>query len=132
MGVYLVFTTSEAKNTSGERYGLCVRGMDLVYLLDVFNLKNMFKVLHEPLKAVIFVVDSANLENLTLGREALHSLLASESLCNIPVLVFANKKDLPGALGQDGIIARLGLRGLSWNRWHVQVCFDCSLIELRI
>lgn len=44
---------------------------------------------------IIYVVDSADFERLSLSRDELHSVLASDELRGVPVVVLANKQDLP-------------------------------------
>ena len=36
--------------------------------------------------------------------------------------MFANKQDLPNALGREELTQRLGLRGLRGTPWHLQLC----------
>ena len=48
---------------------------------------------------VIFVVDSADKERLHEAKEELYNIIKSHEISpNVPVLVFANKQDLPGKL----------------------------------
>jgi signal recognition particle receptor subunit beta len=55
-------------------------------------------------------------------RELLHRMLAEQELARIPLLVFANKQDLPGPLSAEDITRRLGLNNISSRVWHVQEC----------
>jgi len=59
--------------------------------------------------AIIFIVDSADLEKLDSARTELHDLLTKPELANIPVLIVGNKNDLPDALNVHDLIAKLGL-----------------------
>ncbi|KAJ1959618.1 hypothetical protein H4R35_007626, partial [Dimargaris xerosporica] len=49
-------------------------------------------------KAIIVVVDSSDLDRLPLAKRELHAMLADENAHGAPVLVYANKQDLPQAL----------------------------------
>lgn len=62
--------------------------------------------------AVIFVVDSADTKNLEAAKQELFSLLEKPSLTGTPLLVLANKNDLPNALTQDEIIKYMDLASI--------------------
>ena len=38
----------------------------------------------------------------------------------VPILVFANKQDLPQAMSTSKIVDTLGLHNLRGHKWHVQ------------
>lgn len=54
-----------------------------------------------------FVVDAADSEKLEAANTELQNLLEKPQLANIPVLVLANKNDLPEALTAEQIIEAL-------------------------
>eukprot|EP01064_Diplonema_japonicum_P020605 TRINITY_DN30210_c0_g1_i1.p1 TRINITY_DN30210_c0_g1~~TRINITY_DN30210_c0_g1_i1.p1 ORF type:complete len:743 (+),score=132.34 TRINITY_DN30210_c0_g1_i1:57-2285(+) len=83
------------------------------------KIRALWKHYFEGLSAVIFVVDSNDKERLGLARDELHRLLSEEATSN-PVLVYANKQDLPNALPVSEIITGLGLDTLRHRKWHVQ------------
>ena len=68
--------------------------------------------------AIVYVVDSADSDNIATSKSELHDLLAKPALEGIPVLILGNKNDLPSSIGVDELIERLGLKGLA-NR---EVC----------
>jgi len=68
--------------------------------------------------AIVYVVDSADADNLATSKSELHDLLAKPALEGIPTLVLGNKNDLPTSIGVDELIERLGLKSLT-NR---EVC----------
>lgn len=59
------------------------------------------------MNAIVFMVDSADHEKIEAARNELHNLLEKPQLQGIPVLVLGNKRDLPGALDENGIIQRM-------------------------
>lgn len=69
---------------------------------------------------VIFVVDSGDRERIQEAREELHRLISSQELRGAPVVLVANKQDLPGALGVKEITKRLNLSGITNRQWVVQ------------
>ena len=52
--------------------------------------------------------------------DELISLLSEESLKNVPMLVFANKQDLPNAMPVHEVTEKLGLNSMSHRQWFVQ------------
>lgn len=48
--------------------------------------------------SLIYVVDSSDRRRLPEAREILHQMLLDPELANVPLLVFANKKDVPNAM----------------------------------
>lgn len=57
--------------------------------------------------AIVYMVDAADLDKMEASRNELHSLLDKPQLAGIPVLVLGNKRDLPGALEETGLIERM-------------------------
>lgn len=53
------------------------------------------------------MVDAADEDKLEASRNELSQLLDKPQLDSIPVLVLANKKDLPGALDERQLIERM-------------------------
>jgi len=51
-----------------------------------------------PILGVMFVVDCADRERIPEAREELLRLLESPEMRNVPLVVIANKQDLPGKL----------------------------------
>ena len=70
---------------------------------------------------IIFVVDSADQERLPIVKEELGKMMNEEELKDALLLVFANKQDLPYALGKAEVVQKLGLPSLTKNRiWSIQ------------
>ncbi|KAF7192236.1 ADP-ribosylation factor-like protein 1, partial [Pseudocercospora fuligena] len=72
--------------------------------------------------AVVFVVDSTDIERLETVKEELMSMLAEEELRDASLLVFANKQDQPGAKGAGEISEALGLGSLKDRNWSIMAC----------
>jgi signal recognition particle receptor subunit beta len=118
-------------------------------LLDVFRFETMeFKVwdvglslrnhgrytwipYYQNCQAIVFVLDAADPAQLTKGvdenidisaQEELALLLDRPELARIPVLVFANKQDLPDAISVEEISVLLELENMNMkNReWHIE------------
>lgn len=53
------------------------------------------------------MVDAGDPEKIEASRNELHNLLDKPQLQGIPVLVLGNKRDLPDALDENGLIERM-------------------------
>lgn len=72
--------------------------------------------------AVIFVVDSTDIERLQTAAEELAAMLNEEELKDAALLVFANKQDQPGAKGAADISEALRLGELRDRNWTIMAC----------
>lgn len=84
------------------------------------KLRGLWHHYYENTQALIYVVDSADIDRMDIAREELFKALNSLELENAPLLVYANKQDLPEALTPDQIIEKLNLRSLKGRSWLVQ------------
>uniref|UniRef100_A0A8C3V342 ADP-ribosylation factor-like protein 14 n=1 Tax=Catharus ustulatus TaxID=91951 RepID=A0A8C3V342_CATUS len=77
----------------------------------------------EDTDGLLYVVDSAAKHRLEESRREFELILKSESLKNVPVVVLANKQDLPGALNAEEITRRFKMKKYCSDRnWYVQPC----------
>ena len=65
---------------------------------------------------IIFVVDSADRSHLESAKGQITSVLAMK---NCPLVVFANKQDLSGALSPQAVAGVLELENITDRQWHV-------------
>ncbi|KAJ1970358.1 hypothetical protein H4R34_006079 [Dimargaris verticillata] len=73
-------------------------------------------------QAIIVAIDSSDLDRLPVAKRELHAMLADESAHGAPVLVYANKQDLPQALSAAQISNALDLVAIKDRQWHIQAC----------
>jgi len=67
------------------------------------------------------VIDSSDAARLATSRSELLTMLSEDELKSVPVLVFANKQDVSGALSPAEISDKLGLAGGEKGReWSVR------------
>ena len=72
--------------------------------------RSMWERYARGVQAIVFVVDSADLDGIDAARQELHDLLSKPSLTGIPLLVLGNKNDLSEALSGNELISQLDLR----------------------
>ncbi|XP_053171424.1 ADP-ribosylation factor 4-like [Scomber japonicus] len=82
-------------------------------------IRRMWKHYLENTQGLIFVVDSTDPERIKEAADELHKMLEDEELKETPLLVFANKQDLPRAMSVSDITEALSLSGVS-QPWFVQ------------
>lgn len=72
--------------------------------------------------AVVFVIDSTDIERLSTAATELATMLKEEELRDAALLVFANKQDQPGAKGAGEISEALKLGELRDRNWSIVAC----------
>ena len=79
-------------------------------------------IIYPPLNTlrVVQVIDSTDRSRMAIAKSELGSLLQHEHLASVPVLVLANKQDLPDAMNVAQLTEALSLRNITVD-WHVQV-----------
>uniref|UniRef100_A0A8R1HVE5 ADP-ribosylation factor-like protein 3 n=1 Tax=Caenorhabditis japonica TaxID=281687 RepID=A0A8R1HVE5_CAEJA len=77
---------------------------------------------YENIDTLIFVIDSNDKKRFDEMSIELGELIDEEKLGNVPILIFANKQDLPTSATSTEISQRLQLDLLRDRTWHVQAC----------
>ncbi|CAF2088316.1 hypothetical protein BRARA_F02469 [Brassica rapa] len=75
--------------------------------------RSMWERYCRSVSAIVYVVDAADPDNLSVSKSELHDLLSKTSLSGIPLLVLGNKIDKPGALSKDDLTEEMGLKSLT-------------------
>ncbi|CAI7806681.1 unnamed protein product [Closterium sp. NIES-54] len=70
-------------------------------------------------QAVIYVVDSTDVDRMGTSKEEFHAILDEEELKEAVVLVYANKQDLPGAMSEVQVSDALGLHKIKSRPWAI-------------
>lgn len=85
------------------------------------HIRPLWKAYARQTDAIIFVVDSTNEERMDEAKEELHNLVNCAQLNGAPILVFANKQDLPNALTPFEVTQKLSLTHLNTRHlWYLQ------------
>lgn len=101
---------------------VCYKSMKMV-VWDVGGqdkIRKLWRHYYQGSDALIYIVDSADRERLQLAQEELHSVLSDSELSTIPVLVFANKSDLPSSMKTNEVVDGLQMQQLHTHKWYVQ------------
>ena len=70
-------------------------------------------------EGLLYIVDSADSERFSVAQEELAWVLHEKEMAGVPVVVLANKQDLPGAVAPDEIASKLGLQHYNDRHWCV-------------
>eukprot|EP00753_Platysulcus_tardus_P018738 PLAT7009.3.p1 GENE.PLAT7009.3~~PLAT7009.3.p1 ORF type:complete len:183 (+),score=106.15 PLAT7009.3:532-1080(+) len=73
-------------------------------------------------QALIFIVDSTDVDRFELAKEELSHLLEQDELRDAKLLLFANKQDAPGAARPRDVADAMGVTSLRSREWFVQGC----------
>uniref|UniRef100_A0ACB8EUL1 Uncharacterized protein n=1 Tax=Sphaerodactylus townsendi TaxID=933632 RepID=A0ACB8EUL1_9SAUR len=90
------------------------------------RIRTLWKHYQTNTDGLVFVVDSVDSSRFAEAWSELEALLDADLLRGVPLVLLANKQDLPGALPPMQVAEEMGLRKLVGSRWHVQGCCAVS------
>ena len=85
------------------------------------SLRTIWKHYYDEAHAIIYVVDSSDQSRLSEVREALEGVTAHEALLEVPVLIAANKQDLPNVLSTETLALALGMGDVGSGRRPIEM-----------
>ena len=83
------------------------------------KIRPLWRHYFQDTQGIVFVVDSNDRERMCYAKEELEHLLLEETLADVPVLLLANKQDLPNALTAEEVVEELGMHKLM-REWHAE------------
>lgn len=86
------------------------------------KIRQLWNYYYQNTDGLFFVIDSSDTERISEASEELHGILEHDSMRGVPVVIIANKQDLPNAMTCTELIQRLDLQKLSsgQNKWFIQ------------
>ncbi len=88
------------------------------------RIRALWKHYYSGVGAIIFVVDANDRERVAGGEDSaaaeLRKLFFEDQLRGVPILVLANKMDLPNAMKVNEMASALGLSEIHERKWFVQ------------
>ncbi|KAM6357487.1 ADP-ribosylation factor-like protein 14 [Alca torda] len=113
--------------TIGFNVDMIETGKD--FTLTVWDVGGQEKMRHvwcnflENADGLLYVVDSSDKQRLEESKKEFELILKNEFIKSVPVVVLANKQDLPGALNAEEITRRFNMKKYCSDRnWYVQPC----------
>lgn len=71
-------------------------------------------------EGLVYVVDSVDRERFMEAKDELTWILNSEEMVGVPLVILANKQDMPRAYSPNDIATKLGLYDVRNRKWHIQ------------
>ncbi|XP_072030635.1 ADP-ribosylation factor-like [Amphiura filiformis] len=85
------------------------------------KMKPMHKHFYPGCHGILFMIDSTDKERMQEARDDLHEMMKHDDMPpGIPLVVVANKQDLPDVIQPSELVDLLDLEQLSGNPWHIQ------------
>lgn len=84
------------------------------------KIRPLWKHYFHNTEGLVYVVDSADRERISEAKEELFWILDSDEMRGVPVVVLANKQDLPSAVQPAEVANRLGLPSVRTHQWFIQ------------
>ncbi|PWA33803.1 hypothetical protein CCH79_00017249 [Gambusia affinis] len=149
LGQILTGQTVNTSPTVGFNVGtLELNKQSCLTLWDVGGQKSMrqnWQYYLDGCKALVFVVDSTDVARIPEAQKALKSILSDERLRGVPLMVLANKKDLPNSMTirevgtlqtadtdkqiinrtkriNQAVSNKLNLNSYTDRKWEIQAC----------
>lgn len=86
-------------------------------------LRPLWRHYYQGCQGLVFVVDSNDHDRIEQVKEEIDRMLVEEQLKDVPLLIFANKMDLPRAMSTEKISELLDIKAISKSRLvYVQGC----------
>ncbi|XP_064394327.1 uncharacterized protein LOC135341651 [Halichondria panicea] len=70
-------------------------------------------------EGLVFVVDSADKSRFSESKEELDWILENDEMAGVPVVIMANKQDMPNACSTSDVAEKLGLNQVRDRKWYV-------------
>ncbi|KAI6655889.1 ADP ribosylation factor 1 [Oopsacas minuta] len=86
------------------------------------NMRRIWRHYYQNTQGIIFVVDCNDRDRIGEAREELARMLNEDELNDIPLLIFANKQDIPNAMTAAEITDKLNLNSICNHELLVQPC----------
>ncbi|XP_022315498.2 uncharacterized protein LOC111119545 [Crassostrea virginica] len=84
------------------------------------KIRPLWRHYYQNTEGLIYVVDSSDRERIAESREELFGILQSDEMARVPVVVVANKQDLPNALKPSEVADSMDLHKLTGRKWYIQ------------
>ncbi|PAA72295.1 hypothetical protein BOX15_Mlig019960g2 [Macrostomum lignano] len=84
------------------------------------RIRALWRHYYQNSEGLLFIVDSADRERFAEARQELLGVLEADEMRRVPVVVVANKQDLPHAVSVSELAGALGLHKLTGRQWHIQ------------
>lgn len=83
--------------------------------------RSLWEHYYRDVQAIIYVLDSTDRARMCVAKDEMDAILGHKDIehKDIPILFFANKMDLPGAMEPVDIVDQLELHDVEDKPWHI-------------
>jgi len=86
------------------------------------KIRQLWEHYYDTVNAVIFILDANDIDRMDECKQEFKRMVNDPKLKSVPLLIYANKQDLPKALKKDSVTDKLQLHQLKQKKWLVQEC----------
>ncbi|XP_036419352.1 ADP-ribosylation factor-like protein 11 [Colossoma macropomum] len=86
------------------------------------SMRANWKYYLENCEALVFVVDAGDRTRMEEAKTALKKVLSDHNMADIPLMVLANKSDLPDAMTVSEVSKQLDMDSYKDRVWEIQAC----------
>jgi len=86
------------------------------------KIRPLWRHYYQHANALVFVVDSNDRDRYEEAGDEITKVLSEDECKDWPLLVFANKQDLPNAMKVHEVTDKLKLHTLRNRQWYIQAC----------
>ncbi|KAL3873470.1 hypothetical protein ACJMK2_036583 [Sinanodonta woodiana] len=84
------------------------------------EIRNLWTHYLQNTDGLIYVVDSAHRQSIHVSARELHNICDKEEMRGVPLLVMANKQDLPDQMNEAELVSALNLGKMNDRKWKVK------------
>eukprot|EP00164_Ancoracysta_twista_P001477 GFYU01001927.1.p2 GENE.GFYU01001927.1~~GFYU01001927.1.p2 ORF type:complete len:185 (-),score=46.30 GFYU01001927.1:86-640(-) len=81
--------------------------------------RNLWEAYYKDCQGIIFVIDASEQIRMCVAKDELEALLRHEDVGDVPIVFFANKMDINGALSAVDCVTALELTQITGKAWHI-------------
>lgn len=83
------------------------------------QIRQLWKHYFTGCEGLLYIVDSTDKDRFASAQEELAWILNEQEMSGVPLMVLANKQDLPRAVAPDELASKLGLPLVKGRPWYV-------------
>ncbi|XP_071164211.1 uncharacterized protein [Mytilus edulis] len=83
------------------------------------KIRRLWRHYYQNAEGLIYIVDSSDKERLSEAKDELDGILNSDEMRGVPVVVMANKQDLPRSMSPSEVADGLGLPKMTGRKWYI-------------
>ncbi|XP_071164208.1 uncharacterized protein [Mytilus edulis] len=83
------------------------------------KIRRLWQHYYQNTEGLMYIVDSNDKERLSEAKDELDGILNSDEMRGVPVVVLANKQDLPRSMSPSEVADGLGLPKMTGRKWYI-------------